>query len=138
MNNTEKWSMTKEPAVYEGLEYYKIVYRDENGQIVDVIDDPPCMIGNEISDILLLLSGINILKVPSLLKNITPKITITGKNKNLGDVIMKFTEKYLPKRKANNLNNNPFENEELFKQSVVCRLDFNPTELLERKEDRVA
>ena len=49
MNNTSKYTITQEPAIYEGIEYSKIVYRDENGEIIQVIDDPPCMIGNEMA-----------------------------------------------------------------------------------------
>lgn len=58
MNNTSKYTITQEPAIYEGIEYSKIVYRDENGEIIQVIDDPPCMIGNEMADILFLFSGV--------------------------------------------------------------------------------
>ena len=36
MNNTSKYTITQEPAIYEGIEYSKIVYRDENGEIIQV------------------------------------------------------------------------------------------------------
>lgn len=82
MKDTSKWTITREPAVYEGIEYSKIVYRDENGNIVQEIDDPPCMIGNDISELLFLFSGLKaVTSLPKLLKNIKPKITITGIDK---------------------------------------------------------
>lgn len=112
MKDEKKWTITKEPATFEGIEYHKIVYRDENGQIVQVIDDPPCMIGNDIADILLIFSG------GGLFKNLLKNISIKGGNKDFGKFIMDFIGKYFTKKNANKLNNNPFSDGELLEQTL--------------------
>ena len=124
MNNTSKYTITQEPAIYEGIEYSKIVYRDENGEIIQVIDDPPCMIGNEMADILFLFSGVkNIIGLASILKNVKPNVVIKFTDKDFGKFIMEYIKKYFPKKNANKINNNPFTQGEI----LVCRLGFNPT-----------